>query len=77
MLALLYRAHLRLSTRQVAAELKRLGLRWRQLPPELRPRLAELWTAHSGKGVGAAAAAIAQELPGGWSDQQVRDVINH
>jgi hypothetical protein len=57
---------------QVARELRRIGLRFGQLPDWLVPRLAELWTAHRGQGAkGDDLVAVAAELPGGWQPKQV------
>ncbi|GBF93528.1 hypothetical protein Rsub_06248 [Raphidocelis subcapitata] len=61
---------------QVSRELRRLGLRFGLLPDWLVPRLAELWTAHRGKGAkGDDLAAVAAELPGGWQAKQIRKLL--
>ncbi|KIY91564.1 hypothetical protein MNEG_16400 [Monoraphidium neglectum] len=65
-----------LSTKQVARELRRLGLKFGSLPAWLAPRLAELWVAARGKGgKGEDLEEVARQLPGGWSAKQVRKLL--
>jgi hypothetical protein len=61
----------RLGPRQLSSEMKRLGLKFGQLPPSLLQQLHQLWQENRDGGLAAAAAVIADNLPGGWTDKQV------
>lgn len=72
----------RLKQTDLRREMRRLGLKFGVLPPSLRPKLLELFCAHEEAGTArrgdrAAIAEvtrdIAEQLPGGWSDKQVRE----
>jgi hypothetical protein len=51
--------------------MKRLGLKFGQLPHSLLQQLHQLWQENRDGGIAAAAAVIADNLPGGWTDKQV------
>jgi hypothetical protein len=61
--------------------MRRLGLKFGALPSTLEPKLLEMFRAHEQSGAAArgdrtaitdVSRDIAEELPGGWSDKQVR-----
>ncbi|WIA44049.1 hypothetical protein OEZ86_010416 [Tetradesmus obliquus] len=65
----------RLGPRQLASEMKRLGLKFGRLPPSLMRQLHQLWQENRDSGIATAAAVIAQDLPGGWNEKQVRRLL--
>lgn len=62
----------RLSSVHIKREMKRLGLKFGELPDSLQQQLHQLWQQYRDEGQATAVDKIAQELPGGWNDKQVR-----
>lgn len=71
----------RLKATDVRREMRRLGLKFGTLPATLEPKLLEMFRGHEQSGAAArgdrsaindVSRDIAEELPGGWSDKQVR-----